>query len=80
LGFPVQDGPEALKVGHLAPFGDARDVQADAAFFFGLPAAGNFPGLFGAFPANVANLCHLSLLILDLEGGHYKRWISILTS
>jgi hypothetical protein len=58
LGLPVDDGPDALQVRHLAPLVDTGDIQTDTARLFRLTTTGDLAGLDGSLRTNVANLSH----------------------
>ena len=53
--FAVDKGLDALEVRHEPPFGDGRDVRADAAFFLGLAAAPDVVALDWAGACDFAN-------------------------
>ncbi len=64
LGFPVDDGPDGLQIGHLAAQSDTGNVESDPARLFRFTTAGDFAGLDRSLAANVANLSHCDLLLV----------------
>src|SRR5262249_23662537 len=53
----VDDGFDALEVGHESPFSDGGDVRADAALFLGFATAPDMAALDGARAGQFTNSC-----------------------